>query len=230
MVGGGARLRPGEISLAHRGVLFLDELPEFERDTLEALRQPLEDRLISVARAKETADYPADFILVGTANPCPCGYYGTADDNAGSVCRCQPYEIIRYRHKLSGPILDRIDLCCNVHEVQHDKLLAQRASAAADNAVRQRILQARKLQARRYGKTNRLNAGMTNRDIKAFAGLQPDARSLLNSAATRLKISARAYMRTIKVARTIADLETVASITPAHISEALAYRTPKHKD
>ncbi|HZL08142.1 MAG TPA: YifB family Mg chelatase-like AAA ATPase [Candidatus Dormibacteraeota bacterium] len=226
VIGGGSRLRPGEISLAHRGVLFFDELPEFQRETLEALRQPLEDRVISVARAKETADYPASFILVATANPCPCGYHGTSGNAA---CHCLPYEIIRYSHRLSGPILDRIDLCCNVHEVQHDKLLVQVASREADETVRRRILQARKLQSRRYGKTGRLNANMTNRDIKAFANLDEASSRLINSAASRLRLSARAYMRTIKVARTIADLETAAFITPAHISEALAYRSQTNK-
>ncbi|HEY5152451.1 MAG TPA: YifB family Mg chelatase-like AAA ATPase [Candidatus Saccharimonadales bacterium] len=226
IIGGGSRLRPGEISLAHRGVLFFDELPEFERATLEALRQPLEDRVISVARAKESADYPADFILVATANPCPCGYYGSPGNAA---CRCQPYEIIRYHHKLSGPILDRIDLCCNVHEVQHNKLLVQKTDSESDDLVRRRILKARKLQALRYGKTARLNAAMTNRDIRRFANLEQGSTDLINTAAARLKISARAYMRTIKVARTIADLESSATITPAHISEALAYRAQGHK-
>jgi magnesium chelatase family protein len=224
VVGGGARLRPGEISLAHRGVLFFDEFPEFERETLEALRQPLEDRVISVARAKETAEYPANFILVATANPCPCGYHGT------DSCRCPPYEVLRYRRKLSGPILDRIDLCCSVHEVQHDKLLAQKASPNSDKAAQQRIQKARRLQLKRYGRPSRLNADMTNRDIKTAANLDQAAKTLLNSAAIRLKISARAYMRTIKVARTIADLEDSAAITPAHISEALAYRTQSQKD
>ncbi len=229
IVGGGARLRPGEISLAHRGVLFFDELPEFQRETLEALRQPLEDRIISVARAKETADYPADFILVATANPCPCGYYGVPAGTSGSVCGCRPYELVRYRQKLSGPILDRIDLCCSVHEVQHERLLAQKARPAADLTVRQRIWRARRQQAKRYG-GHRLNAGMANRDIKAFACLDTEAGSLLNAAAGQLKLSARAYMRTIKVARTIADLELSDSITAAHIGEALAYRSQGRKD
>ncbi|HEY5441912.1 MAG TPA: YifB family Mg chelatase-like AAA ATPase [Candidatus Saccharimonadales bacterium] len=218
--------RPGEISLAHRGVLFCDELPEFERQTLEALRQPLEDRVISVARGgKEITDYPANFILVATANPCPCGYH----DTSAGKCRCHEYEILRYHRRLSGPILDRIDLYAGVHEVQHDKLLA-RATAQTDRAVRQRIEQARARQAKRYANPTQLNADMTNDDIKKLGHLEESAAALLNAAAGRLNISARAYMRCVKVARTIADLQDSAIITPAHISEALAYRRPAPKE
>jgi magnesium chelatase family protein len=219
VIGGGLLLRPGEISLSHRGVLFFDELPEFGRQTLEALRQPLEDRLISVARAKETAEYPADFILVATANPCPCGYYGTA-----GTCRCLPYQITRYQQKLSGPILDRIDLFSDVHEVNHSQLLTQTADAASDKQIRERISRARRVQSERYGQPNKLNAAMTNADIKRHAQIEPEARTLLDTAASRLNISARSYMRCVKVARTIADLETSKPVTAAHISEALAYR------
>jgi len=218
VIGGGTNLKPGEISLSHRGVLFFDELPEFGRQTLEALRQPLEDRIISVARAKDTAEYPANFILVATANPCPCGYYGTS-----GTCRCLPFQISRYRQKLSGPILDRIDLYSQVHEIKHKTLLTQQPDAAADEQLRQQIAAARHLQAKRY-KSSRLNATMTNADIRKFGHLDPAAKELLDLAATRLNISARAYMRAVKVARTIADLEASAAITRAHISEALAYR------
>lgn len=219
ITGGGANLRPGEISLAHRGVLLFDELPEFNRVTLEALRQPLEDRVISIARAKDTADYPADFILVGTANPCPCGYYGTSGN-----CRCQPFQIQRYRQKLSGPIMDRIDLYCDVHEVQHRKLLTQTANQAYDDALRASITKARQRQQARFKAAARYNAAMTNSDIKRHAKPSNEASELLNVAAERLNISARAYMRTVKVARTIADLDDSDEITEAHISEALAYR------
>ena len=218
-------LRPGEISLAHRGVLFFDELPEFGRLTLEALRQPLEDRIISIARAKDTAEYPANFILVATANPCPCGYYGTA-----GTCRCLPSQIIRYRQKLSGPILDRIDLYSDVHEIKHDKLLSQGANRQADDAVRQRIAAARVIQNQRYGQSNKLNADMTNADIKKYGRLDIQATELLNAAAAQLNISARSYMRTVKVARTIADLEASDPITSSHISEALAYRGQAYKE
>lgn len=221
VIGGGLQLRPGEISLAHRGILFFDELPEFGRLTLEALRQPLEDRVISVARAKDTAEYPANFILVATANPCPCGFYGTS-----GTCRCMPNQIQRYQQKLSGPILDRIDLFSNVHEVDHQKLLTQPQDNDSDNTTRVRIGKARALQKKRFGHASRLNADMTNMDIKQQAKLRPEAQELLNTAAAKLNISARSYMRSTKVARTIADLEQSEDITQAHISEALAYRRP----
>lgn len=217
ITGGGFNLRPGEISLAHRGVLFFDELPEFNRATLEALRQPLEDRLISVARAKDTAEYPANFILVATANPCPCGYHGFAGStNRG--CRCTPSQILRYQQRLSGPILDRIDLCGNVHEIEHDRLLRQKPDRRADQAARRRVIRARTIQRRRYGQAGKLNADMTNHDLKHLGKLTPEAETLLNTAARRLNLSARAYMRCVKVARTIADLESSETITPAHLS------------
>lgn len=225
VLGGGNNLRPGEISLAHRGILFLDELPEFSRDTLEALRQPLEDRIISVARAKDTVKYPANFILVATANPCPCGYNGTK-----TKCRCLPYQIISYTNKLSGPILDRIDLSCTVHEINHDKLLTQAPDPREDQVVRDRVLSARLIQKNRYRQPSKLNNDMTNQDLKRYADLDYEAKRLLDSAARKLNISARGYMRTVKVSRTIADLEREARVTEAHVSEALAYRTKPADD
>jgi magnesium chelatase family protein len=220
IIGGGQNLRPGEISLSHRGVLFLDELPEFDRQTLEALRQPLEDRVISVARAKDTAEYPASFILIATANPCPCGYYGT-----DKTCRCLPSQIQRYQQKISGPILDRIDLYAQVSEINHAKLLAKDTDVAEHHAAEARVAKARAVQAARYGDNQKLNKEMTNADIKRLGNLTPEAKALLDLAAERMELSARAYMRSLKVARTIADLDGSATIEPGHVSEALQYRS-----
>jgi magnesium chelatase family protein len=225
VTGGGLSLRPGEISLAHRGVLFFDELPEFGRETLETLRQPLENRVISVARAHGAAEYPANFIFVATANPCPCGYHGT-----NKLCQCIQSQVIYYRNRLSGPIMDRIDLYSSVHEVDHDKLLTQSVNPEADAAVRVRIAAARKIQAGRFGTAGKLNADMTNADIKRLVRIEPEASAILNLAARKLNISARAYMRAIKVAQTIADLEASPNITGAHLAEALNYRPNTGKE
>jgi magnesium chelatase family protein len=218
LVGGGHSLRPGEISLSHRGVLFLDEMPEFSRGVLEALRQPLEDHVITVARAKDTATYPANFILVATANPCPCGYYGSA-----KPCTCLPHQITHYQQRISGPILDRIDLYTTVQDVDHKRLL-QTGTRTEDETVRGAIAKARGVQSRRYQLATRLNADMSNRDIKAFAKLSEAAKTMLDTAAERMAVSARSYMKTIKVARTIADLADSPGIETPHIAEALQYR------
>lgn len=226
VVGGGSKLRPGEISLAHRGVLFFDELPEFSRPTLEALRQPLEDRIINVARAKDIASYPANFILVATANPCPCGYFGY-----GNRCHCIQSQILRYSGRLSGPILDRIDLYCEVNEVQHDKLLLKSVDRHSDQAIRNQVTQARQLQQIRFNSPSKLNSDMTNDDIRQISLLSRPAVRLLNQSAARLELSARSYIRTIRVARTIADLEASKNISQRHLAEALGfrYKPPDHK-
>lgn len=219
VIGGGQHVRPGEISLAHRGVLFLDELPEYYRTTLESLRQPLEDKVITIARAKQSALFPAEFMLVATSNPCPCGYYGS-----DKTCDCPPHVIARYQRKLSGPILDRIDLYVEVDSVRHDALLGDGENGESSKTMRDRVIKARKLQHSRYASGTVTNAQLTNRAIKQTARLEPSAQEVLNKAAEQLKISARAYMRLIKVARTIADLENSPSININHITEAIQYR------
>ncbi|MDB5184245.1 MAG: Mg chelatase, subunit ChlI [Candidatus Saccharibacteria bacterium] len=218
IIGGGAALRPGEVSLAHRGVLFFDEFPEFSRQTLEALRQPLEDRVITVARAKDSTEFPADFILVATANPCPCGFNGTS-----KPCVCPQHIVQHYQQKLSGPILDRIDIHVSVSEIDHSALLTQPADRLADEALRAAVTAARKRQQARYGGVT-VNASLDNAALKRHALLRPAAKAILDSAATEVSLSARAYMRVIKVARTIADLADSRQITEEHILEALRFR------
>jgi magnesium chelatase family protein len=224
LTGGGSQLKPGEISLSHRGVLYLDEIPEFGRPTLEALRQPLEDRTIQISRARDSVEYPANFILIATANPCPCGYYGTS--HGVRSCECQAWQVSAYQRRLSGPILDRIDLYADVSEIEHDKLLTQAGDPSEDDKIRARIVATRYVQAKRYGDASKLNAEMSNADTIQFARLTTAATSLLNTAALKHQLSARSYMRTVKVARTIADLEQKANIEEEHISEALRYRQP----
>jgi magnesium chelatase family protein len=201
LVGGGAKPKPGEATLAHCGVLFMDEIPEFSRDCLEALRQPLEDRYITVARVKDSATYPADFILVATHNPCPCGYYGT-----NKACRCSASAIDKYQKKISGPILDRIDLHLPVQDVDHKKILENRPEKKETEQVKQRVNKLLVLQKRRFGQA-RFNSSMSpTRKSGKLPGFQLKLKDLLDTATSRLGISARAYIRTVKVARTIADL------------------------
>jgi magnesium chelatase family protein len=218
IIGGGANLRPGEVSLSHRGVLFLDELPEFGRATIEALRQPLEDRFITVARAKDSARYPANFILVATANPCPCGFYGTSQP-----CECTAASILRYRQKISRPIYDRIDLYVTMEGVDHARLLTNH-SEEPDEVIRKRVIAARSLQVKRYKDATLLNAYVDDYNLKVTAPLAREAQSTLNRAAITLHLSARSYMRAVKVARTIADLANSLTIENSHITEALQYR------
>lgn len=218
LVGGGTTPKPGEASLAHRGVLFLDELPEFSHSSLEALRQPLEDGRITIARVKDSVTYPAQFILVATQNPCPCGYFGTS-----KPCSCSAAAIARYQKKVSGPILDRIDLHLPVHDIDHKRLLEKRTSAGESDLMKKRVRKAYQRQKARFGRT-RFNSSMSNKEVRELALLSEDAKELLDRAASTLNISARAYVRAVKVARTIADLDGVEQIKPEHVGEALQYR------
>ena len=225
ILGGGNRLQPGEISLAHRGILFLDELPEYPRNVLEALRQPLEDGQITLARANQHTTYPANFILIAAMNPCPCGYYGDPDH----PCTCSAAQISTYRKRLSGPILDRIDLVVNVNRLRSDHFLSPATPSSATDvsfhtAAQALITAAHQRQTARYQNPAVFNAQLTSPQITKFIHLAPDARTFLNTAADRLHLSARGYFKVLKVAQTIADLDAAAQITPAHLSEALSYR------
>jgi magnesium chelatase family protein len=220
LIGGGKNPRPGEISLAHRGILFLDELPEYPRSCLESLRQPLEDRQITIARANETVNFPADFMLVATQNPCPCGYYQDPDHD----CSCTPHQINQYSRKISGPLLDRIDLIVNVQKVAHKHLLTDTPGGSTSKDISSRIDAAREIQRQRFNNSTKTNVHMTNSDIKKVSFLREDARHFLENAADKLSLSARSYIKTVRVARTIADLEASPEISISHISEALQYR------
>jgi magnesium chelatase family protein len=221
LIGGGASPQPGEASLAHNGVLFLDELTEFRRDVIEALRQPLEDRHVTVARAQATLEFPASFQLVAAANPCPCGYLG--DDRR--ECGCTPPAVQRYRGRLSGPLLDRLDLQVTVPAVPWRELSADRRGEASE-FVATRVAEARKLQARRYaGEGPHCNGEMGADAIRKWAQPDTDGRRLLEYASRGLGLSARAYHRILRVARTIADLAGEEQISSTHLAEAIAYRS-----
>lgn len=222
MVGGGANPKPGEISLAHNGILFLDEFPEFPRSVLEVLRQPLEDRHISVSRARYQVDYPAGFMLVASMNPCPCGYY----THPTKPCTCQPGAVGRYMSRISGPLLDRIDLHVEIMPVPFDDLAAKR-SGETSAAIRERVIRAREIQAQRYASEPEIhcNAQINSRLMSKYCTLSPTATAILKRAIEKYDMSARAYDRILKVARTIADLDASAEIMPQHISEAVNYRS-----
>ncbi len=216
LVGGGTYPKPGEVTLAHKGVLFMDEFPEFDKRVINALRQPLEDGVVTISRAKGSAEFPSQFILIAALNPCPCGYLGS------SKCRCSMHEIARYKQKISGPIMDRIDMWIEVGQVAHEKLgkVETETGGTETNEARSKVQNARKKQFVRGGQ----NAQMTNKDIARHAKLSKEAQNILNLSAKKQDLSPRAYHRVIKLSRTIADLEQARDITEDHILEALSYR------
>ena len=221
LIGGGNSPQPGEVSLAHNGVLFLDEMPEFGHSVLEVLRQPMEDKHITISRVRYSVDYPSNFTLVASMNPCPCGYYNHPDKE----CTCSPAAVRRYAGRISGPLMDRIDLHVEITPVSREEL-ASAEPAESSAAVRERVMRARERQAERFRGTGiYTNTMMSSAMLRKFCPLSPDVRRLLDGAMERLQLSARAYDRIIKVARTIADLEGKADIEPLHISEAITYRS-----
>ena len=221
MVGGGNFPQPGEISLAHNGVLFLDELPEFQRSVLEVLRQPLEDRRISISRVRCSIDYPASFTLIASMNPCPCGYY----NHPTKACVCSPGQVQKYLNKISGPLLDRIDIQIEIVPVPFEEM-ASNHPAEPSSEIRKRVIKARQIQDTRFADQPGIycNAQMTSKLLAQYA--QPDNKglTLLKNAMNRLNLSARAYDRILKVSRTIADLEGSEQILSAHLAEAISYR------
>ena len=225
LMGGGAKAKPGEVSMAHNGVLFLDEMPEYQRQTLESLRQPLEDGVVTVSRAKQSLDYPAKFMLIASMNPCPCGNFGSKTQQ----CRCTAAEIRRYVSRLSGPLLDRIDLQVEVDGISYEEL--RFAPPSEDSAtIKARVEKARALQRERYKGTGvHTNAQMTNAQMKKYCDLTPDCERILEAAFKKLNMTARASARVLKVARTIADLEGSEIILVKHITEAVQYRSLDRK-
>ena len=221
LVGGGADPMPGEISLAHNGVLFADELPEFNKHTLEVLRQPLEDRVITISRARYTVTYPASFMFVASMNPCPCGYYGDPTHH----CVCSPGQIQRYINKISGPLLDRIDIQCEISALPF-KDLSKAAPGEPSASIRERVIAARAIQTTRFKDIPGVhcNAQMTERMLHQYAEPNEQGLDLMRMAMERLSLSARAYSRILKVARTIADLDGSENVKSNHIAEAITYR------
>jgi magnesium chelatase family protein len=221
LVGGGTYPQPGEISLAHNGVLFLDELPEFSRSVLEVMRQPLEDRKITISRAKNTVEYPAGIMLVASMNPCPCGYY----NHPTKECICSEGAVTRYLNRISGPLLDRIDIQIEVIPVEFEKL-SSKTKGESSAVIRERVMKAREMQTKRFADTPGIycNAQMTTRQLNKWALPDKDSIDMLKIAMERFNLSARAYDRILKVARTIADLEGSDEVKSYHIQEAITYR------
>lgn len=222
LVGGGTNPMPGEISLAHNGILFLDEFPEFSRNVLEVLRQPLEDRTITVSRAKYTVEYPAGFMLVASMNPCPCGYY----THPTRMCTCAPGAVAKYKNRISGPLLDRIDMQVEIMPVPFDKLSSEETGEPS-SAIRERVVAARAIQERRFKDSPGVhcNAQMDSRMMRRYCRLSDESMRILQTAMEKYDMSARAYDRILRVARTIADLDAAEDILPVHIREAISYRS-----
>ncbi len=221
LTGGGRTAKPGEISLAHHGVLFLDELPEYSRHTIETLRQPLEDGVISIARVENTVEYPANFTMIASMNPCPCGNYGSKDKE----CKCTPQTIHKYLHKLSGPLMDRIDIHIEVDSVTYNEISGTRLEERSED-IKERVNKARNIQLERYSGVKIFsNSKMKDSQIKTFCELNLSSEKLLRTAFDKLHLSARAYSRILKVARTIADLEGSKNILDEHLIEAISYRS-----
>lgn len=224
LVGGGTTPKPGEVTMAHKGVLFLDEFPEFEKRAIEALRQPLEDGIINISRSKGSTTFPANFILIATMNPCPCGNHGTDKE-----CTCAPASLLKYQRKISGPIIDRIDIWVEVSNVEHSKLSEKNYGLEKTSSIQKRVAKTRALQTKRFkkSKTTSTNGDMSSKEIGNLINLDKKTQDILNQSASQLGLSARAYHKIIKLARTIADLEKQEKINSDHILEALQYR-PKN--
>lgn len=226
LIGGGRNPKPGEISLAHNGVLFLDELPEFNKSTLEVLRTPLEDKFVTISRLNSSVTYPCNFMFVASMNPCPCGYYGSKD----KVCTCNDYQIKKYLNKISGPLLDRIDIYIEVESVKYSKFENENLKLETSESIRFRVNSARKLQLKRYKNHNIYsNSELTPKLINKYCKLNTQSKKILESAFEKLGLSARAYSKILKIARTIADLEASPNIEITHITEAIQYRNLDRK-
>jgi len=227
IVGGGAIPKPGEITLAHRGVLFLDEFPEFDRKVIETLREPLEESEISISRSRGTVTFPANFILIAAMNPCPCGNFGSKTKE----CICKPTDLLRYQRKISGPIIDRIDMWVEVSQINYEKLSGDDTDKKETAQIKERVIKAREIQKDRFAKAVRkikTNSEMSAKDINKIVELEKSAQEILNTSAKKLDLSARAYHRIIKLGRTIADLDNSKSIKTPHILEALQYRPKRN--